>query len=72
MATPFAERLSQGILIADGAMGTELYSRGGHGLHHSLDSLNIANPNLVKAVHLDYISAGAETPIIESPFAITI
>ncbi len=60
MATPFAERLSQGILIADGAMGTELYSRGGHGLHHSLDSLNITNPNLVKAVHLDYISAGAE------------
>lgn len=60
MATSFAERLSQGILIADGAMGTELYSRGGHGLHHSLDSLNITNPNLVKAVHLDYISAGAE------------
>ena len=60
MSNPLIERISQGTIIFDGAMGTQLYARGGYNQNRSLDSLNITNPDLVKAVHLDYISAGAE------------
>ena len=60
MNSSFSERVLQGVLISDGAMGTQLHSRGGYNPNHSLDFLNVTNPNLVKAIHLDYISAGAE------------
>ena len=47
------------MLLADGAIGTELMDRGiPRGTY--LDLLNIENPDLVRGVHEDYIRAGAE------------
>jgi methionine synthase / methylenetetrahydrofolate reductase (NADH) len=57
------ERLSKGPLLADGAMGTQLYARG-VGFDHCFDELNLSRPALVESVHRDYLAAGAE--IIET------
>jgi len=50
--------LRSGVVICDGAMGTELQRRGiGRGV--SPDSWNITHPDQVRAVHESYIQAGA-------------
>jgi homocysteine S-methyltransferase len=59
MRAPFFERLASGPLLADGAMGTQLYARG-IGFEESFDGLNLTRPELVEAVHRDYLAAGAE------------
>ncbi len=56
---PFLERLGRGVLLADGAMGTELYARG-IAPSQCYDAVNLTNPDLVQRVHLDYLAAGAE------------
>ncbi len=58
-ANPFIRRLRQGYLLADGAMGTELYRRGVP-YDRCFEELNLTRPELVQAIHLDYIRAGAE------------
>lgn len=58
-AHPFLQRLVQGPLLTDGAMGTLLYSRG-IGYDQCFDALCETNPELVGSVHADYIEAGAE------------
>ncbi len=62
MKKPFRERLKDGVIVCDGAMGTllELYE---------YDELppeihNIKNPDIVERAHREYIQAGAE--IIET------
>lgn len=52
-------RLSEGVLVADGAMGTIL-SSGGHEPGTSLDLLNVEDPDLVRAAHRGYVEAGSE------------
>lgn len=52
-------RLSEGVLVADGAMGTIL-SAGGHEPGKSLDLLNVEDPDLVRAAQRGYVQAGAE------------
>src|SRR5579875_1264226 len=59
MREPFLERLERRILVADGAMGTMLYSKG-IPFSQCFDELNLAMPALVKEVHLGYAKAGAE------------
>ncbi|EQB63638.1 MAG: hypothetical protein RBG1_1C00001G1217 [candidate division Zixibacteria bacterium RBG-1] len=59
MAITFLERLKKGIILCDGAMGTELYARGVP-YSHCFDELNLSNPKIVSTVHQDYIRAGAE------------
>lgn len=60
----FMERLhSDHVFVADGAMGTMLYAKGVF-INRCFDELNISSPQLVKAVHEEYIAAGAE--IIET------
>ncbi len=59
----FAERLAAGPLLFDGAMGTLLYSRGTP-QRASLDELVLSRPEVVGAVHREYIAAGAD--IIET------
>jgi methionine synthase / methylenetetrahydrofolate reductase(NADPH) len=55
---PFSEALKQGALVADGAMGTQLYERGV--LYSAcFEELNVSRPELVKKVHEDYVRAGA-------------
>ncbi len=56
----FVQRLKRGPVLCDGAMGTQLYDRGGVTFDRCLDELNLSNPELVKSIHLDYIRAGAE------------
>ena len=51
--------LQAGIIVCDGAMGTELQRRGlGRGV--TPDSWNITHPEKVKDVHKAYIQAGAQ------------
>jgi methionine synthase I (cobalamin-dependent)/5,10-methylenetetrahydrofolate reductase len=58
-ANSLLARLQDGVVVADGAMGTMLYARGVF-VNRSFDELNLSNPQLVRAVHADYVDAGAE------------
>ena len=58
-AHPFLERLAQGPLLGDGAMGTQLHARG-VSFERSFDELNLTEPKIVEEIHRAYISAGAE------------
>jgi methionine synthase / methylenetetrahydrofolate reductase (NADH) len=62
-AAEFREALAQRVWVADGAMGTMLYSKGAF-INRCLDELNLSLPALVRDVHQEYVRAGAE--IIES------
>jgi methionine synthase / methylenetetrahydrofolate reductase(NADPH) len=54
----FIEALKDSVLLASGAMGTELYSRGVF-INKSFEETNITNPLLVKAILDEYAAAGA-------------
>ncbi|MCB9741902.1 MAG: bifunctional homocysteine S-methyltransferase/methylenetetrahydrofolate reductase [Alphaproteobacteria bacterium] len=51
--------LGQRVLFLDGALGTEFYARGVF-INRSYDELNLTQPDLVRAVHEDYVRAGAD------------
>jgi homocysteine S-methyltransferase len=53
------ERLRQGPLLADGAMGTMLYARGVP-LDACFDVLNLHDPKTVQGIHQEYVAAGAD------------
>jgi methionine synthase / methylenetetrahydrofolate reductase(NADPH) len=54
----FSETLLAGGLVADGAMGTQLYERGV--LYSAcFEELNVSRPELVRKIHEDYLRAGA-------------
>ncbi|GCE12054.1 bifunctional homocysteine S-methyltransferase/methylenetetrahydrofolate reductase [Tengunoibacter tsumagoiensis] len=57
------ERLQQGPLLCDGAMGTLLYARG-IPYEHCFDEFNLSQPDVIQGIHNEYISAGAQ--IIET------
>jgi homocysteine S-methyltransferase len=57
------ERLKQSPVLCDGAMGTLLYAKGIF-INRCYDELNVSQPELIRAVHHDYLQAGAE--IIET------
>ncbi len=59
MPHPFLERLAAGPILCDGAMGTQLYARG-ISYDQCFDELVVSRPELVAAVHHDYLDAGAE------------
>ena len=59
MPHAFSERMAEGALLCDGAMGTVLYARGVP-LDACFDVLNLNNAHLVQAVHADYVAAGAD------------
>ena len=55
----FVQALSQGILVFDGAMGTEIYR------HHvftnrCFDELCLSDPRLIRQIHGEYCDAGAD------------
>lgn len=58
MRKPFLEFLQQQVVVFDGAMGTMLYDRGVF-LNASFDQVNLSDPDVVRAVHRDYLDAGA-------------
>ncbi len=57
--TQLAEILANRPLLADGAMGTVLYSRGIF-INRCYDELNLSDPGLILSVHEEYLQAGAE------------
>jgi methionine synthase / methylenetetrahydrofolate reductase(NADPH) len=60
-AAEFRETLGKRALVADGAMGTMLYSKlNSIGAHRCTDELNLSLPALVRDVHREYVRAGAE------------
>jgi len=63
MANDFLTRLKQGPVLCDGAMGTLLYAKGVF-INRCYDELNASQPDLIRAIHAEYVSAGAE--IIET------
>ncbi len=59
MLSSFQESLNRGVLVFDGAMGTEIYR------HHvftnrSFDELCLSDPKLIRQIHTDYRDAGAD------------
>ena len=58
-AKEFRERLRERVIVADGAMGTMLYSKGVF-INRCYDELNLVQPSLVKGIHEEYVKAGAE------------
>jgi methionine synthase / methylenetetrahydrofolate reductase(NADPH) len=59
----FRNVLASRAMVADGAMGTMLYSKGVF-INRCYDELNLSSPDLVKEIHLEYVKTGAE--IIET------
>jgi methionine synthase I (cobalamin-dependent) len=58
-AKEFRARLEGHVLVADGAMGTVLYSKGIF-INRCFDELNLSSPALIKETHQEYVKAGAE------------
>ncbi len=54
----FLKTLKEEGILADGAMGTELYNRGVF-INRCFDELNLSNPRIISEIHRDYIKAGA-------------
>jgi len=63
MAVAVDRLFAGGTVLCDGAMGTMLYN-GGVFINRSFDELNVTQPETVRAVHEQYLQAGAE--IIET------
>jgi len=55
----FRERLAQGVLVADGAMGTVLHAAG-NPLERALPELNLSDPDQVQRIHDSYLATGVE------------
>jgi methionine synthase / methylenetetrahydrofolate reductase(NADPH) len=59
MAADLLARLKQSPVLCDGAMGTLLYAKGIF-INRSYDELNLSQPELIRAIHHEYLQAGAE------------
>jgi homocysteine S-methyltransferase len=55
----FRDQFARRALVADGAMGTMLYSRGVF-INRCYDELNLSAPEMVRQIHQEYAKAGAE------------
>jgi len=58
-AQEFRDRLASRVMVADGAMGTMLYSRGVF-INRCFDELNLSAASMVSQIHEEYVKAGAE------------
>ncbi len=59
MKSPFLTALETRVLLADGAMGTLLFSRG-IAANACLEALVLEQPDVIRRAHEDYIAAGAD------------
>ena len=59
MPTTLSELFQTRSVLCDGAMGTMLYERGVF-IHRCYDELNVSQPDLIRAIHEEYLQAGAE------------
>ncbi len=58
-AAEFRAELGRRVVVADGAMGTMLYSRGVF-INRCFDELNLSAPDLVRQIYCEYADAGAD------------
>lgn len=58
MKKDFLKVLTEEGILADGAMGTEIYARGVF-INRCYDELNLSNPSLIKEIHAEYLKAGS-------------
>jgi methionine synthase / methylenetetrahydrofolate reductase(NADPH) len=63
MAADLISRINRSPVLCDGAMGTLLYSKGIF-INRCYDELNLSQPDLIRAIHHEYLQAGAD--IIET------
>jgi homocysteine S-methyltransferase len=54
-----SQRIARAPLVFDGAMGTVIYDRGVF-INACYDELNLTRPDLIRAIHRDYVQAGAD------------
>ena len=59
MPNSLSELFQTRSVLCDGAMGTMLYERGVF-IHRCYDELNLSQPDLIRAIHEEYLQAGAE------------
>ncbi len=55
----FREALARGVVVFDGAMGTEIYRRGVF-INRAFEELNLAQPEMIRDIHAAYLKAGAQ------------
>jgi methionine synthase I (cobalamin-dependent)/5,10-methylenetetrahydrofolate reductase len=53
------QRMREAPVVFDGAMGTMIYARGVF-INRCFDEVCLADPDLIRSIHTDYISAGAD------------
>jgi homocysteine S-methyltransferase len=56
---PFLEAVATRVVVFDGAMGTRLYDKGVF-INKSFDEVNLLRPDLVQAVHEEYVRSGVD------------
>lgn len=59
MKPSITELFQKGIVIFDGAMGTEIYRRNVT-TNRCFDELCLSEPDLIRSIHRDYVDAGAD------------
>ncbi len=59
----FSEAVRKHVLVCDGAMGTMIYNHGVY-INRCFDELNLSGGDMIRQIHRNYISAGAD--IIET------
>ena len=59
MGNAFLEKLQRGPILADGAMGTEIFTHG-ISFERCFDELNLSQPDAILDIHRRYVEAGAE------------
>lgn len=59
MSGDILHRLAQGVVVADGAMGSLLFERGVDS-GSCYDGLNLSDPDLIASIHSAYVQAGAD------------
>lgn len=59
MTDPLKQKLSESLVIFDGAMGTEIYRRNFF-VNASYEELSLSKPDVIADIHRRYLDAGAE------------
>ncbi len=59
MKKPYLERIREGIVLFDGAMGTMLYDRGVF-INQCFENINLTDPDKVLSIHREMAEAGAQ------------
>jgi homocysteine S-methyltransferase len=59
MELSFLEAVKDRVLLADGAFGMEIYTRGFF-INRCYDELNLSSPDVIREIHSQFVKAGAE------------